>query len=100
MHTYIPENLLHNSKAISCPNYEGFLKSANSVLTGMKNEILKSKSRQLNCLVCFEFSKRRYFSILKDEIFSGIFKEGRERSLGQTPFTMITKTASPKIKRF
>ena len=65
----------------------------------MKNEVLKSKSRQLNWCVS-NFQSDDISSYKKIKHFLETFKESTERSLGQTPFIMITKTASPKIKQF
>ena len=69
----------------------------------MKNEVLESKSRQSNWFVS-NFQSDDISPYKKMKYFLGIFKESRERSLGQTFFaisiTKITKTASPKIKRF
>ena len=98
MHSiYIPENILPNSKAISCPNYEGFLKFANWVLKRMKNEVLESKSRQSNWFVS-NFQSDDISPYKKMKYFLGIFKESRERSLGQTFFASITKiTKTAKV---
>ena len=65
----------------------------------MKNEVLKSKSRQLNWCVS-NFQSDDISPYKKMKYFLGIFKESRERSLGQTMITKISIKGSRKNKRF
>ena len=65
----------------------------------MKNEVLKSKSRQLNWCVS-NFQSDDISPYKKMKYFLGIFKESRERSLRQTMITKITKKLALKSDGF